>query len=209
MSSNQSTPPDSAGFMTNAKGHMVPVSLVSAIDKQRDEIVREIAAKAIEQSAALARFKAGVIGDMQAFIELSGERYGVKMGGAKGNVTLHSFDGRYKVQRAIQESITFDERLQVAKELVDQCITLWAKGANDKIRALVNDAFQVDTEGRISTGRILSLRRLEIKDEKWEQAMKAIADAIQVVGSKAYIRVYERVGDTEQYRPINLDLAAV
>jgi hypothetical protein len=30
-----------------------------------------------------------------------------------------------------------------------------------------------------------------------------------VVGSKSYIRVYERIGDTDQYRPISLDIAGV
>ncbi|MDZ7902308.1 MAG: DUF3164 family protein [Rheinheimera sp.] len=39
--------------------------------------------------------------------------------------------------------------------------------------------------------------------------MTAIGDAVQVVGSKAYIRVYERIGDSEMYRAIPLDIAAV
>lgn len=36
--------------------------------------------------------------------------------------------------------------------------------------------------------------------------MKAIGEACQVIGSKSYIRVYERVGDTDQYQPIALIL---
>ena len=39
--------------------------------------------------------------------------------------------------------------------------------------------------------------------------MTAIGEAIQVVGSKAYVRVYKRIGDTDQYQQIPLDLAAV
>ena len=39
--------------------------------------------------------------------------------------------------------------------------------------------------------------------------MQAIGDACQVVGSKSYIRVYQRVGDTDQYEPISLDIAGV
>jgi len=113
------------------------------------------------------------------------------------------------VQRAIAESLVFDERLQVAKELIDQCIHEWSEGARVEIRALINDAFQVDKEGRVNTGRILGLRRLDIKGEKWEQAMKAISESLQVAGSKTYFRVYERIGDTDQYRPIPLDIAAL
>jgi hypothetical protein len=56
---------------------------------------------------------------------------------------------------------------------------------------------------------VLGLRRLDIKDERWLKAMTAIGEAVQVVGSKAYIRVYERIGDSEMYRSIPLDIAAV
>ena len=61
--------------------------------------------------------------DVQAFVELSAEQYGAKLGGIKGNVTLTSYDGKYKIQRAIAEYLHFDERLQVAKELIDDRYT--------------------------------------------------------------------------------------
>jgi len=195
--------------MQDAKGALWPVEHVSEIDMTRDELVHEIVARARAQSEALAKFKAGVFGDIEAFIQLSGEKYGVAMGGKKGNVSLLSFDGRFKVQRAVSESLAFDERLQVAKELVNECIHLWSEGSRSEIRALINDAFQVDKEGMVNVARILGLRRLDIKDEKWQLAMKAIGESIQVAGSKTYFRVYERVGQTDKYQPISLDIAAV
>ncbi|MBI5919005.1 MAG: DUF3164 family protein [Nitrosomonadales bacterium] len=207
--STTETKPIPEGYMQDAKGALWPKDTVREIDLVRDELVREIVGKAKTQSEALAQFKAGVFGDIEAFIQLSGEKYGVKMGGIKGNVSLITFDGRYKVQRAVAESLAFDERLQVAKELIDQCIHEWSQGSRSEIRALINDAFQVDKEGRVNSARILSLRRLDIKDEKWGRAMLAIGESIQVAGSKTYFRVYERIGDTDQYRPISLDIAAV
>ncbi|MBS9435607.1 DUF3164 family protein, partial [Photorhabdus hainanensis] len=63
--------------------------------------------------------------------------------------------------------------------------------------------------GDINTGRVLGLRRLDIDDERWNKAMIAIGEALQVIGSKSYIRIYERVGDTDQYKPIPLDIAGV
>ena len=197
------------GYMQDAKGALWPVENIREIDRLRNDLVGEIVAKTKLQSEALAKFKAAVFGDIEAFVQLSGEKYGVAMGGKKGNVSLLSFDGRYKVQRAVSESLAFDERLQIAKELVNQCIHLWSEGSRSEIRALINDAFQVDKEGRVNVARILSLRRLEITDDKWLTAMKAIGESIQVAGSKTYFRVYERVGDSEQYQPISLDIAAV
>ena len=207
MTQQKRTIPD--GYMEDGKGALWTVDSVKDIDKTRDSLVKEIVAKARKQSEELARFKAAVFGDIEAFIQLSGEKYGVNMGGKKGNVSLLSFDGRYKIQRAVAETLTFDERLQVAKELIDQCIHEWSNGARSEIRALVNDAFQVDKEGRVNTARILSLRRLDIQDEKWLTAMQAIGESIQVAGSKTYFRVYERVGDTDQYKAIVLDIAAL
>lgn len=207
--SNTETKTIPDGYMRDAKGALWPTETVREIDLVRDELVREIVTKAKVQSEQLAKFKASVFGDIEAFIQLSGEKYGIKMGGVKGNVSLLTFDGRYKVQRAIADYLAFDERLQIAKELVNECIHLWSEGSRVEIRALINDAFQVDKEGRVNAARILSLRRLDIKDEKWNMAMQAISESIQVAGSKTYFRVYERVGDTEQYCPISLDIAGV
>ena len=198
-----------AGYWRDAKGCLHPESLIKPIDKERDRLVNELVAKAREVSKALADFKVQVFGDIAAFIDLSAEQYGTQMGGKKGNLTLYSFDGKYRIQRAIQDRIAFDERLQASKELIDQCLHDWTEGARPEVQAIVNQAFATDKEGQINTGRVLALRRLDIKDERWQRAMAAIGEAVQVVGSKSYIRVYERIGETDQYQPVALDIAGV
>jgi hypothetical protein len=198
-----------AGYWRDGEGRLIPENMVKPIDRARDDLVHELVAQAKSTSAVLAAFKAKAFGDIGAFVEMSGEQYGVKLGGVKGNVTLLSFDGRYKIVRQIQEHLVFDERLQAAKQLIDECIQTWTEGSSDEIKALINDAFQVNKEGKINTARVLGLKRLNINDEKWLRAMQAISDSVQVAGSKPYIRIYERVGDTDQYQPISLDVAAV
>lgn len=196
-----------AGCWRDAEGRFIPENLIKPIDKARDGLVAELVASAKTMSDALAQYKAKAFADIGAFVELSAEQYGVKLGGKKGNVTLMSFDGRYKVIRQIQEHLVFDERLQAAKALIDECIQAWTEGSRDEIKALINDAFQVNKEGKINTGRVLGLKRLDIRDERWQLAMQAIGDSVQVAGSKPYFRVYERVGDTDQYQAISLDIA--
>jgi hypothetical protein len=200
-------PPD--GYMQDAQGRLVPTGTVKDIDKLRDQTVRAIVDQAKGVHAVLCRFKRNTFSDIAAFVVTSAEQYEVKIGGEKGNVTLYSYDGRYKVVRQVQETIKFDERLKAAKALIDACITDWAAGARDEIKVLVNDAFKVDKEGDVSTNRVLSLRRLNISDPKWQRAMQAISDSLSVIGSRSYVRVYERVGDTDQYQAIPLDLASV
>ncbi len=196
------------GYMRDAQNRLVPVDMVKDVDKARDQLVREIAGKALALCEAMKGFRDDVMGDVAAFVQLSVEQYGAKVGGNKGNLTLTSYDGQFKVQRQISESLVFDERLQAAKELIDECITEWTEGSRDELKALINDAFQVDKEGRINTGRVLSLRRLAINDDRWRRAMQAVSDSLQVAGSKSYLRVYARREDGK-YDPIPLDLAAL
>lgn len=193
--------------MEDAQGRLVPISLIKPIDLARDSLVREIVANARSQSAEITEFKSRVFADIQAFVDMSAEEYGVTLGGKKGNVTLTSFDGRYKIQRAMADTLVFDERLQAAKELIDQCIHEWSQGSRPEIMALVNDAFQVDIAGNINTGRVLGLKRLKIDAPKWLQAMQAIQDSTRTATSKAYFRVYERDDKTGEYRAIPLDVA--
>ena len=75
--------------------------------------------------------------------------------------------------------------------------------------ALINHAFQTDKEGRINTGRVLSLRRLDIADKQWRAAMEAIADSMTTASTTAYIRFYERDRADLPWRAIALDMAAL
>ena len=194
-------------YWRDAKGNLTPAELVKDIDKARDALVHEWVDRGRDLSKAISHFKEGIFGDVQAFIELSAEKYGAKVGGNKGNVTLFSYDGKYKIQRAINESLQFDERIQAAKVLIDECLNEWSKGSRPELKALIERAFNVDKEGNLNTSRILGLRRVEIQDSRWQNAMQAISESVQVVSSKAYVRLYERVGETDQYVPIALDVA--
>ena len=205
----QNIPEIPLGYWENAKGNLVPDSKVKPIDKLRDQLVKDLCSVAEVKSTDMTKFKLKTLGDVHAFIEASVEQYGVKTGGKKGNVTLMTFDGKQKVVLQMQDRIIFGEQLQAAKALIDQCVSRWSAGADDNIKVLVNDAFQVDKEGLINTGRVLGLLRLEIQDEDWKLAMQAIADSRQVADTKPYLRFYKRADVSGEWKPISLDMAAV
>ena len=194
------------GYMENAKGSLIPIAKVKPVDKLRDEVVKDMIAIAIDVRAQMRIAKRKLFDSFHDFVALSAQEYDVQMGGKKGNTTLLSYDGKLKIQLAVAENIVFDERLQVAKQLIDECLTDWTQDSNDNIKALINQAFQVDKEGNISTGRVLALRSLDINDSKWDKAMDAISDAIQVTDTKEYIRFYER-DEQGGYHQISLDFS--
>ena len=202
------TKPIPDGYWINARGSLDPIETIKPIDRARDELVRELVAGARTLSGDVARYKDKALADIAAFVQLSGEQYGVRVGGNKGNVQLVSYDGRYKVLRAVAEHLSFDERLQAAKELIEQCLTEWTQDARPELRAIVNRAFETDKAGNLNTNAVLALRRLDINDERWQRAMQAIGESLQVVGSKSYIRLYERVCDSDKYQLISLDIAS-
>jgi hypothetical protein len=207
MSLTDTAVPD--GYMRNAAGHLVPRDQVREQDLLRDEIARELSAIAVALNKQLSGFKARALNDIADLVKIAGERYDVTLGGKKGNVSITTYDGRYKVQRSVAERITFTEELEAAKALINSCIDRWSQGANPHIRALVDRAFRTDSKGQIKTAAVLELLRLDIDDEEWKSAMEAIKDSIQSTGTAIYVRVYERIGDSDQYRAIPLDLAAV
>jgi hypothetical protein len=192
--------------MINARGKEIPSNLVRPVDKIRDSVISNIAEQAEFLSKKLSKFKEETFLDIYNFLELSASKYDTSFGGEKGNVTLTSFDGNSKVVLNIKENIAFDERLQIAKKLIDECIKIWVEDSRDEIKILVDRAFQVDKKGQINIRRILELRQVNILDEKWQLAMVAIGEAITVTNSKEYIRVYKRIEDGS-YELINLDIA--
>ena len=201
------------GYRANAQGHLVPENVIKPIDLLRDDTVRTLIASANTLQEQMREFKTKALSDIAAFLEISANQYGIKMGGKKGNINLVSYDGQYKVLIAVSDTQVFDERLQVAKTLVDECIHDWAKDSNDKIRALVEHAFQTDKQGNLNTARIFGLMRLKIDDEKWQRAMEALKDSIQVSSTSEYLRLYQKVKNEkngqESYKQVVLDIAGL
>jgi hypothetical protein len=198
-----------AGFVRNSVGHLVPIDQVRDQDKLRDQVAIDLSKEAKALSLALKNFKKKALGDVADLISIAGERYGVQMGGKKGNVTIPSYDGKFKVVRSYADRLTFTEEMEVAKVLVYDCIKAWSKGADNHLLAIVDRVFSPNRNGQIKTSDVLDLLRLEIDDEGWKSAMQAVKDSILVSGSSVYIRVYERINGTDEYRAIPLDLAAV
>ncbi len=195
-------------YMKDGRGRMVPIALVPAKDQLQDEMVRKIVGYAKDLSDEIARFRGHTMDDIGSFDALLEAEYGGhSRQSVKGNRTYMSHDGCYKVQVQISESVAFGPELQVARDLITGCLSEWASDSRQEIRAIVEHAFQVDKEGEISRGAIYSLTRLDIDDDRWRIAVKAIHDAMRVVGSKSYVRIYERDNPATGWRPVTIDIA--
>jgi Protein of unknown function (DUF3164) len=194
-------------YMADAKGGLVPVALIKSQHLLEDELVRKIMGHSIALSDQIARFKEHTFDDLGAFEALLAQEYGSTVGGAKGNKTLTTHDGLFKVTVQVADNIVFGPELQIAKGLVDECLNEWAQGSRDEIRAVVTNAFNTDKAGQINRSEIFMLLRLEITDPRWLMAMKAIRDAMRVEGSKTYVRCYRRASINSPWQAVTIDLA--
>lgn len=196
------------GTRKNAKGHFVPEAMIKPTDILIDDLINCMATEWKKQKDALADFKRRAFEDLHALVGAINENYGVKKGGEKGNIQLYSYDGTYKLVVAVAETITFGPELQAAREMINECLNNWSSDAQPELKTIVAEAFATDGQGAVSVGRILMLRRYNITDERWLKALAAINDSVRVMGSKQYMRLYER-NEAGAYLPIPLDIAAL
>lgn len=130
-----------------------------------------------------------MVEELEEYLNDLAKRNGLKW---RGNAELVSFDESMKVEVRYRERIQFGVELQLAKQKIDECLKEWTSGSNEKLKAIIIEAFQVDRKGEIAKHRIFALRRYNIKDPVWKEAMELIDKAIQVTSSKQYIAVYRR-----------------
>lgn len=206
MQNHSATP---TGYMRNPRGHLVPMDQVKQIDKMRDDLVRMLCAQATALEESLTALKRHALADVDALVDISAEQYGARIGGRKGNVELISFDGDLKIIVQVRELIVLDERMQAARALIDEYLTEVLDGAGSDVVKLINAAFATDPAGKVSTAKVLALRRVDIQHPIWQRAMQALVDSMSSNGSCRYIRFYRRTGDSQQYEPIVLDIAQI
>lgn len=199
-----------AGYWINGKGDLVHVSRVKPADKLREKFVQRWFKRAEAMNREMSQFKLDLMGDMQAYLDELADIYKTTMRGAKGkgNISLITYAGHLKIERSVQETIAFDERLQLAKAKASECVQRWSKGANRNLQAIVQDAFDVDAAGNINISRVLGLRRHDIQDDDWQQAMVLIGESMRTVASKMQVRFYRR-DSAGQYQPVPLNMSAL
>lgn len=198
---------DGKNYMHDAKGNLVPLETIKPANKLEDELVRKIMGFANELNEQIARFRGHTFEDLGAFEALLSQEYGSTKGGKKGNKSFQTFDGLMSIKVQVNDFIDFGPQLQIAKELIDECLNEWAADSRPEIRALITRAFNTDKDGQINRAEIFMLMRLDITDARWLKAVEAIRDAMRIVGSKTYVRFYERASIGDAWKAITIDLA--
>ena len=199
---------DGVVFRADSRGAWMPESSIRPQDILKDDLVESAAGKIVDMREKMKVLNEEIKSEIKAYIDLIGEKYGVKLKGTKGNITLTSYDGKTRIVIGISESIYLDENVIAAKELIDEYLEDEIKDASLDIKQLVTSAFRVK-QGSLDVRSILKLRALRIDDSRWKKAMDIIADSIVIRNSKSCLRLYKQNPDgVMEYVPLDFSVIA-
>lgn len=191
------------GYIRNAKGDLVHVSNVSEADRMRTDLVEKTVEQAFQRAHDAQHWQDCALADIWTFCELSAERFGTTFGQGE-SVTLQSICGRFKILVDRDDTITLNESIAIAKQLLDECIADWTEGGKPQAVALVKDTFRPGRNGNISIARLMVLlshrNAPEFKDdEKYQRVCSAIEQSIQTTGKRLHMRFYMRKTPQEKW----------
>ncbi|MFW2606161.1 DUF3164 family protein [Aliarcobacter butzleri] len=199
------------GMWRNKEGDFIHPDMITPDKQLEDETVESIVKGALVLQKQMIEFKAKAFEECYGFVDLLRQKYNMERITSKsGTVTLKNFDGTKIVEIQVSKLISFDQKLSLAKEKIDEYLTLKTNGADAEIQTLITRVFDVKN-GKVDAKQILSLKSYPIEHELWKEAMRMIDDATEIAGTKSYIRFKHRKnGEVDgSLEHIVLDLAGL
>lgn len=199
------------GMWRNKEGDFIHPDMITPDKQLEDETVESIVKGALVLQKQMIEFKAKAFEECYEFVDLLRQKYNMERITSKsGAVTLKNFDGTKIVEIQVSKLISFDQKLSLAKEKIDEYLTLKTNGADAEIQTLITRVFDVKN-GKVDAKQILSLKSYPIQHELWKEAMSMIDDATEIAGTKSYIRFKHRKnGEVDgSLEHIVLDLAGL
>ncbi|MBI1321315.1 MAG: DUF3164 family protein [Candidatus Hydrogenedens sp.] len=191
-------------YLLDGDGRLVPLSLVKASDLLIDGAARRIAQGALSVAQTLDRYKQMCFAEAQQLLAALAADHRVELTSRRGNYAITTYDGAFKVEFSSADRISFGPGIEIARAAFANWLA--EAEASPEIKAIVSAAWQLDQAGRLRAHEIMRLARYDLTDPKWQAAMAAVREAMQVSGTKDYMRVYRRDEDGG-WRQITLDFA--
>ncbi len=194
----------------NQNGERVAVDLINKYELDRHNLVKDIFNEIEELEKIMIAKNREIDQKIEKFLKNSA-RKNKSSNEWKGNIELNNYSHTKQVLIRINNFITFDERLNLAKNKIDSCIKRWIDGFGENSNAkfvseIARQAFNVDKKGAINKVQILKLLRINIIDREWVEAQKLIQASITTETTKRYknYRVRE-MGEKWETKELNLN----
>lgn len=199
---------DKEGNWLNRNGKPVPVKQINKVTKRKDLTVTKIMKKAIKLEVMMSKFKYEIMEEVNKYLKYVENNAGVETN-SKGNVVLSDYSGVNQIEISKNDMYEYDEKLIIAKDLIDECLVEWSSDSNINLKAIVSEAFNVDKKGKVNQYMIFRLTKLEINHPTWLKAMELIRQSQDVVGSRQYVSLRRRASPNDKYETINLNFSSI
>jgi len=196
---------------TDPMGEQVPAKYVKPYDRKRDRIARSIAKHWQEEQDRLIRLKQDTLDLVDHLRTEAAAAAGVKgLGGKEGYIQFRSFDGLVTVRVDNAKRTEFDERLQLAQQLIMEAVKELSEGENNAdLVEIATRAFQPRKSGSLDMQRVRDLKSYNVRHPKWVKACEIIGECERVIGYRRYVRVMVKADRDSEPLNIVLDIASV
>jgi len=199
------TEPDVKALVDD-EGVVCPVKYIDKKVLARHYTVEKIIERVEEAQHNLKSLKKQLFTEVKGYLDTMADEYGEDW---KGNARLYNFDKTKEVEMSIYRAIRFDERLNVAKSKIDNCLKRWSNSATDELKVIVMRAFNVDKKGNVDVRQILGLKQFRFDDPVWREAMDIIDESITTTNSKEYLVFATRDNPRGQFKSISLNFSTL
>lgn len=192
-------------YWLDGEGYEVPKNYVPKDDQDRDALVTKIIDDVIALNKQISEFRVDVFRVVDNHLNKVAHQYGEEW---RGNAWIYDFSKERMIEVKVNKKLAFDERLQLAKQKIDNYIKGLVKMSGKEIVMLINKAFNVDKRGNVDVQQILGLRSLKIDHPEWLAAMKLIDEATQVESTKKYL-TFKAKNEDGEWETISLNFSAL
>ncbi|EOW2077614.1 DUF3164 family protein [Vibrio parahaemolyticus] len=201
----QATRPEAPeGFVYDASGNLISKANISAIDLRKDAFTASMVEQVKDQQKRLAQFKENLVKAFETFRTELLEQYDAKLHtrGSGDNVTIYSFDGRYKMSYKTPKLKALGPEFEASRELAREW---FHKNKDNAPHDLLLPAQEFYT-GEMTLNKALKFIGWKVQDPILVKAQAAAKDSMIVIGKKSYFNFYERDEEGE-YQAVHLNFA--
>ncbi|WP_313234201.1 DUF3164 family protein [Sphingobacterium multivorum] len=177
-----------------------------AYESLRDENVTSLVEKAMKLHKELASFKSQTFEDIDTLYKLLQEHSSRHQKG-KGNVTLDTSDGQYRLVFKRSDNTRFDERAtQAEAHIIDFIANRW--GEKDDADSRFIKKLLERKNGKLDKNKVLDMISMKdnYNDPHWQKGIELLQESIVPDTTRFYAEYYVRSEDNE-WLPVVLNYA--
>ncbi len=197
------------GYAMRANGDLVKLENLTALEREEDALVASLFPRAKALHDAMARFKYDSMHAIEAMLKRCVEEHGIKkFTKIKGNVQFVSVNGKYKIQRAVDDRIEHDSSVEVAMQKFALYSNVLKEQSGPDAAKFI-DLATTAKNGKYSTSRLIDLLNKDIDHPLYVGAKAALMRSLFISGTKAYLRFYVRSETDDTWLPMPLQFSSI